>query len=516
MTNIREYIMSLGSPQRGGKRPGVTNAHVLGAILVTSALLFAAFAMTSVSFSDTEQNEDVCLSASVGYTFWSSNSGTNLEYIVTAYAALSVAEVGVKAVGSPVAANVVIPNTVFDDGVTYTVRSIGSGSYPGGVFTAASATITSVTIPNSVKTIGDYAFYDCENLTGTLVIPDSVETIGSSAFGNTDLTSVIIGNSVKTIGGYAFGGCPNLTSVTIPNSVETIGDEAFYSSSILHAVAVPNGVSLGILALPSSAKIVRYSMSGTGSVTATCPSAGNIALVIDKTPAATNIAVGTTPGGSTVTPTGSGNNWSFAAPSSTYYVTVDPLTYSLTVIGGTGATGTGTYTAGAAVTISAGTAPAGKQFNGWTTSGGGSFANAGNASTTFTMPASAVTVTANFVDIPPATYIVFMTGGSATPGSGVTGSTVTLTPGTAPSGHQFKQWNVTSAGGGSLSGNTFTIGTSNAAIEAVWEVIPEPSSSGSGDNGGNGGGTSPVVVAVIAIAIIGGVGAAVWFFFFKP
>ena len=95
---------------------------------------------------------------------------------------------------------------------------------------------TEYTIPNSVTTIGSYAFDDCSNLT-SVTIPNSVTTIGESAFsGCRSLTSVTIPNSVTTIGKYAFIYCRSLTSVTIPNSVTTIGDYAFYSCSSLKDV----------------------------------------------------------------------------------------------------------------------------------------------------------------------------------------------------------------------------------------------------------------------------------------
>ena len=87
--------------------------------------------------------------------------------------------------------------------------------------------ITSVVLPDSVTTIGDSAFSHCSKLT-SVVIPDSVTTIGVCAFQNcSNLTSVVIGDSVTTIGKYAFYYCSNLTSVIIPDSVTTIGDFAF-------------------------------------------------------------------------------------------------------------------------------------------------------------------------------------------------------------------------------------------------------------------------------------------------
>ena len=91
----------------------------------------------------------------------------------------------------------------------------------------AEASGTTYNIPDSVTTIGNYAFFKCYSLT-SMNIPDSVTTIGEYAFEECDsLTSVNIGNSVKTIGNYAFFYCKSLTSVNIPDSVTTIGIYAF-------------------------------------------------------------------------------------------------------------------------------------------------------------------------------------------------------------------------------------------------------------------------------------------------
>ncbi|MCQ2341879.1 MAG: leucine-rich repeat protein [Paludibacteraceae bacterium] len=103
--------------------------------------------------------------------------------------------------------------------------------------------LTSVTIPNSVTTIGNYAFYECYGLT-SVTIPNSVKTIGEGVFsGCIGLTSVTIPNSVTTIGNSAFWDCSGLTSVTIGNSVKTIGDYAFLGCDGLTSITIPNSVT---------------------------------------------------------------------------------------------------------------------------------------------------------------------------------------------------------------------------------------------------------------------------------
>jgi hypothetical protein len=80
--------------------------------------------------------------------------------------------------------------------------------------------LTGVTIPNSVTSIGGYAFAGCDNLT-SVTIPNSVTTILEGTFVNCRrFTSIIIPNSVTSIGEGAFASCTSLTSVTFQNTID--------------------------------------------------------------------------------------------------------------------------------------------------------------------------------------------------------------------------------------------------------------------------------------------------------
>ena len=158
-----------------------------------------------------------------------------------------------KYVGSE--SSIIIPNSV---------TSIGEKAFYGN------SGLTSVTIPNSVTSIGYQAFNGCSNLTKIIInsnyiisktyradsnientfgpqvkdyiIGESVKSIGDYAFYNSNLTSVTIGRGITSIGKYAFTSCSSLKSITIPNSVTSIGSCAFLLCSNLKSITIPNSV----------------------------------------------------------------------------------------------------------------------------------------------------------------------------------------------------------------------------------------------------------------------------------
>lgn len=122
----------------------------------------------------------------------------------------------------------IIPSTVEYEGKVYTVIEIGNSSFDG-------APITSLTIPNTITTIGNAAFRSCSFLQ-ELNLPDSIERIGNSAFeGCFELTHLTLGNSIEMIGESAFSWCP-ISEIFIPQSVYEIGERAF--SGVLNNIFV--------------------------------------------------------------------------------------------------------------------------------------------------------------------------------------------------------------------------------------------------------------------------------------
>ena len=176
-----------------------------------------------------------------------------LIYEVTAEGEVEVADT----TSSTISSNIEIPSSVSNGMESFTVTAIG-----GSAFERTSG-MTSISIPDTVTTIGAGAFY-YSGLT-SISIPGSVTTIDGSAFERCNrlttvvfngataigdyafrecfhLTSVIL-DGVTSIGDYAFTGCYGLTSITIPDSVTSIGSGAFSYCSGLTSITIAEGVT---------------------------------------------------------------------------------------------------------------------------------------------------------------------------------------------------------------------------------------------------------------------------------
>ena len=106
-----------------------------------------------------------------------------------------------------------------------------------------SETLTNVTFPSTLKTIGKSAFDKCAAL-NNVKIPDNVTTVESSAFSRCDsLSSVKIGKGLDSISEFAFSHCGNLTEFTIPDNITSIGQYAFHIDTALEKLIVPKSVT---------------------------------------------------------------------------------------------------------------------------------------------------------------------------------------------------------------------------------------------------------------------------------
>ena len=154
--------------------------------------------------------------------------------------------VGENYYGGYTQTEIIIPEKVDYNGISYNVTSIGERA-----FYICSA-LKSIVIPSSIMNIGDYAFASCSSL-HSVAIPNSVISIGSMAFMNCSaLNSIVIPGSVAAIGENAFNYCTSLTSVTIENGVVSIGSYAFAYCSSISSVVIPSSVtSIGSYAFSS-------------------------------------------------------------------------------------------------------------------------------------------------------------------------------------------------------------------------------------------------------------------------
>lgn len=131
-----------------------------------------------------------------------------------------------------ISGDIVIPQTIDDVPVT----RIGNYAF-------SSTSITGITIPNGITSIGNGAFEICESLV-SVSLPDTITALSDSVFRCcSSLTSVLIPSSVTSIGNNAFERCTSLTSIDIPDSVITLARKAFYYCTSLTDVTVGNGVT---------------------------------------------------------------------------------------------------------------------------------------------------------------------------------------------------------------------------------------------------------------------------------
>ncbi|MBQ8721708.1 MAG: leucine-rich repeat domain-containing protein [Paludibacteraceae bacterium] len=132
-----------------------------------------------------------------------------------------------------------------------------------GVFEGYTS-LKSIIIPNSIKTIGNRAFYGCSSLE-SIILPDSLKEIHPQAFENcTSLKSIIIPNTIREIGERTFYGCSSLESIIIPNQVNFIHESTFENCTSLKNITIHD--NLNFVAANAFANTAWYNSQPEGLV----------------------------------------------------------------------------------------------------------------------------------------------------------------------------------------------------------------------------------------------------------
>lgn len=128
-----------------------------------------------------------------------------------------------------------VPAMVSQNCITYSVTEIGPLSFNN-------SSLTAITLPDSIQSIGGFAFSGNQSITN-VTLPNNLVTINNHAFANCGLTSITIPNSVTSIGFSAFQQNQNLATAVLPNGISSIGENAFFNCG-LTSVNIPTSLTL--------------------------------------------------------------------------------------------------------------------------------------------------------------------------------------------------------------------------------------------------------------------------------
>ena len=302
--------------------------------------------------------------------------------------------------------------------------------------------LKSITLPASITSVGGSAFQQCQELTSakfasgdtqvqmddyifaqcyrltSVTLPSEIDRIGVGMFQNCGgLTSIKIPQGATEIGESAFATCTSLAEVRIPNSIKEIGRTAFVPCASLKQIhfsgteAEWNSI-LKMLPILATGTTVLYEQSYPYTVTVNGGSsdkneyeAGEQVTIIATVPEGEAFEKWTSdnPGVKFADETSAQTTFTMPAADveviANYKDAAKPDPSKDYTVNVTNGTGSGNYNAGDNVSITAEPAPAGKEFDKWTSEPKVTFTNETSATTSFDMPAANVTVTATYKDV---------------------------------------------------------------------------------------------------------------------
>lgn len=203
------------------------------------------------------------------------SSGHTIKYVTTSD---STVEVGIN---DELSGTIVLPSSVTNGGKTYIVTRIANSAFlynydldgitlPSTLTSIGSLAfsncggLTSISLPNGIKVIGDSAFYEDSYLEG-ITLPESLEHIGSYAFGECrSLTRLKMPAKVDSVLNNAFQGCIGLDTISLASGLKFIGEDAFNHCDSLKKVTMSDSLqSLGDYAFGYCASLTDISLPAT-------------------------------------------------------------------------------------------------------------------------------------------------------------------------------------------------------------------------------------------------------------
>ena len=171
-----------------------------------------------------------------------------------------------KVIKKDYSGNIVIPETVTYNNVTYKITSLGDECFNG------CSSLTSINLPSSITSLGDKCFNGCSSLT-SINLSSSITSLGDECFSDCNsLTSINLPSGITSLGDYCFSGCSSLTSINLPFGITSLGAGSFSGCSSLTSINLPSGItSLGVRCFEDCRSLTRINLpSGITSLEALC------------------------------------------------------------------------------------------------------------------------------------------------------------------------------------------------------------------------------------------------------
>jgi hypothetical protein len=364
---------------------------------------------------------------------------------------------------------------------TYTLivwDGYGSGDYPAGTQVPITASQYYGKVFDKWTSDSGGSFADATNASTTFTMPAVAVVHVTANYKDAPASTYTLTVINGTGGGNYEAGTEVVITANTPPDGKVFDQWISTDGSFADAISTPT-----VFTMPAAAATVTatykdaatYTLTVTGGTGSGNYTAGTEVVIVANTPADGKVFdTWTSDSGSFADANSAATTFTMPAAAATVtatYKDAPASVYTLTVINGTGS---GNYTTGTPVSVTANTPASGKVFDQWT-SDNGSFADANSAATTFTMPSAAATVTATYKDAPASVYTLTVINGSGS-GNYEAGIPVPVTANTPLGGKVFDKWTSDSGSFADATdaATTFTMPSGAATVTATYkDDIPD-------------------------------------------